>query len=137
MALRLIYFTFLHCPMLLQAQHDKKQKKSSPWKFDYPLSNDAKISKLATLKQLKFLRLLINAGPSLHFLRDIFRFSGRFRFLKFISHRRLSWVSLGNVMRLNISRNLERTRTPYIFSSSTELRLVVTCVIVPNCMNWS
>ena len=45
-------------------------KNASPWKFDYPLTNDAKISKLATLRQLKFLRLLIVAGPSLHFLRD-------------------------------------------------------------------
>ena len=45
-------------------------KKASPWKFDYPLTNAAKISKLATLKQLKFLRLLIVVGPSLHFLRD-------------------------------------------------------------------
>ena len=48
----------------------KSNKKASPWKFDYPLTNDAKISKLATLRQLKFLRLLIVAGPSLYFLRD-------------------------------------------------------------------
>ena len=37
----------------------KSNKKASPWKFDYPLTNDAKISKLASLRQLKFLRLLI------------------------------------------------------------------------------
>jgi hypothetical protein len=48
-----------------------RAKKSSPWKFGYPLTNDAKISKLASLKQLKFLRLLIVVGPSLHFLMDI------------------------------------------------------------------
>ena len=48
----------------------KVTKRSSPRKFDYPLTNDAKISKLAALRQLKFLRLLIVVGPSLHFLRD-------------------------------------------------------------------
>ena len=45
----------------------KSNKKASPWKFDYPLTNDAKISKLAALRQLKFLRLLIVEGPSLKF----------------------------------------------------------------------
>ena len=47
-----------------------RAKKASPRKLDYPLTNDAKISKLTTLRQLKFLRLLIVVGPSLHFLRD-------------------------------------------------------------------
>ena len=45
----------------------KVTKRSSPWKFDYPLTNDAKISKLAALRQLKFLRFLIVVGPSLKF----------------------------------------------------------------------
>jgi hypothetical protein len=45
----------------------KSNKKASPWKFDYPQTNDAKISKLAALGQLKFLRLLIVEGPSLKF----------------------------------------------------------------------
>ena len=52
---------------LRQAQRDNEVRDR---KFDYPLTNDAKISKLATLRQLKFLRLLIVVGPSLHFLRD-------------------------------------------------------------------
>ena len=42
-------------------------KKASPWEFDYPLTNDAKISKLAALRQLKFLRLLIVEGSRLKF----------------------------------------------------------------------
>ena len=56
-------------PFLLRSCIAKKgsAKKASPWKFDYPLTNDAKISKLATLRQLKFLRLLIVEGPSLKF----------------------------------------------------------------------
>jgi hypothetical protein len=42
-------------------------KKASSWKFYYLLTNSAKNSKLAALKQLKFLRLLIVVGPSLKF----------------------------------------------------------------------
>jgi len=54
----------------------KVTKRFRPRKFDYPLLNNAIISKLATLKHLKLLRLFINVGPSLHFLMDI-RFSLR------------------------------------------------------------
>jgi hypothetical protein len=52
---------------LRQAQRDNEVRDR---KFDYPLTKDAKISKLATLKQLKFLHLLIVVGTSLNLLRE-------------------------------------------------------------------